>query len=178
MTNLWVDLEKVHAVPYEGCVWLMDGLLIGPNPFCLDREDTGRRIQGLRRANVQCVVSLLSRDELFLSHEEEDEEWLENFDHHIFPIRDGGVPTKETMRLILNVIDQGLARNTVTFVHCWGGRGRSGLVAACFIARHGVAAGQAALNFIARKRFEVGLFAPAPETDVQMAFARSWNEGS
>ena len=177
-TNLWVDLQKVHEAPYDGCYWLMDGLLIGPNPIRFDRDATEKRIKALRLANVQCVVSLLSRGELFSSHENEDEEWLESFKHHVFPIHDGGVPTKRTMRLILNVIEQQVSRNVATLVHCWGGRGRAGLVAACFIARHGVATGQAALNFIARKRFEVGLFAPAPETDVQAAFVRSWNEGS
>ena len=178
LSELWVDLYKVHAMPYEGCFWLMDGLFIGSNPICLDRAATKTRIEDFRRVDVRCVVSLLSRDELFWSCDNEDEEWLESFEHHVFPICHGKVPTKGTMRLILNVIEQRVSRNVITLVHCWGGRGRAGLVAACFIARHGIATGQAALNFIARKRFEVGLFAPAPETDVQVAFARSWNEGN
>ena len=177
LTELLVDLDKIQSVPYEGCYWLMDGLLVGSNPIAFDPNVTAQRTEGLHRAGVRRVVSLLSRDELFAFCEEDDDKWLEEFEHHVFPIRDGGVPTAATMRLILNVIDQSVARNEVVFVHCWGGRGRTGLAAACFVARHGVAVGQAALNLIARKRFEVGLFAPAPETKVQLEFARNWKEG-
>jgi protein-tyrosine phosphatase len=178
LSDLRVDLNKVHAAPYDGCYWLIDGLLIGPNPICADPGVTQNRFKALRRVGVRCVVSLLSRDELFWSREEDNGEWLENFDHHVFPIYDGGTPTKPAMRLILNVIEQRVSRNQVVLVHCWGGRGRAGLVGACFVARRGIATGQSALNFVARKRFESGLFAPAPETEIQLEFGRSWKEGS
>ena len=81
------------------------------------------------------------------------------------------------MRLILNVIEERMSRNEVVLLHCWGGRGRAGLVAACLVARRKIATGQAALNFVARKRFETGLFAPAPETETQLEFARGGTEG-
>ena len=178
LSELRVDLLKTQAAPYHGCYWLMDGLLIGPNPICPDPDATQYRFKALRRVGVRCVVSLLSRDELFWSREEDNEEWLESFDHHVFPIYDGGTPTTPAMRLILNVIEQRVSRNEVVLVHCLGGRGRAGLVGACFVARHGIATGQSALNFIARKRFETGLFAPAPETEIQLEFARSWKEGN
>lgn len=176
VVELLVDLDHVQSVPYEGCYFLTDGLLAGSNPIGRNRDVTAQRIEGLRRAGVRCVVSLLSREELF-AFGDDDDECLEDFEHHLFPIRDGEVPTVATMRLILNIIDQSVLRKEAVFVHCWGGRGRTGLVAACFIARHGIAVGQAALNLIARKRFEVGLFAPAPETPVQLKFARNWKEG-
>lgn len=178
LSELRVDLHKVDAAPYTGCYWLMDGLVIGPNPICADPDSTKNRLKALRRVSVRCVVSLLSREELFWSREENNEEWLENFDHHVFPIFDGGAPTKSVMRLILNVIEERVSRNEAVLVHCWGGRGRAGLVAACFVARRGIATGQSALNFVARKRFETGLFTPAPETEIQLEFARGWKEGT
>lgn len=178
LSELRVDLHKVHAAPFRGCYWLMGGLVIGPNPICADLDATQNRFKALRWVSVRCVVSLLSREELFWSRQEDNEEWLENFDHHVFPIYDGGAPTKPVMRLILNVIEERVSRNEVVLVHCWGGRGRSGLVAACFVARRGIATGQSALNFVAQKRFETGLFAPAPETEIQLEFARGWKEGS
>ena len=178
LAELRVNLHKVHAAPYPGCYWLMDGLVIGPNPICLHPDQTHNRCNALRRVGIRCVVSLLSREELFWSRAEDNEEWLENFDHHVFPIYDGGAPTKPVMRLILNVIEERVSRNETVLVHCWGGRGRAGLVAACFVARRGIAAGQSALNFVARKRLESGLFAPSPETEIQLEFARGWKESS
>lgn len=177
LSELQVDLHKVNAAPYRGCYGLLHGLVVGPNPLCADREATEHRFKALHALSVRCVVSLLSRDELFWSCEEENEGWFENFEHHVFPISDGGTPTKPVMRLILNVIEERVSRNEVVLLHCWGGRGRSGLVAACLVARRKMATGQAALNFVARKRFETGLFAPAPETENQLEFARGWKEG-
>ena len=107
ITELRVDLHKLEEAPYRGCYCLVNGLLIGPTPVWAAFDETQNRINALRQAGVHCVVSLLSRDELFWSHEEDDEEWLESFEHHVFPIRDGGTPTEPAMQLILNVIDSG-----------------------------------------------------------------------
>lgn len=118
-------MHRVNAAPYHGCYWLMDGLAIGPNPICSHPDETRNRRNALRRASVRCVVSLLSRDEFFFSREEDNEAWLENFDHHVFPICDGGTPTKPAMRLVLNVIEERVSRNAVVLVHFWRGRGRA-----------------------------------------------------
>jgi protein-tyrosine phosphatase len=155
----------------------MDKLLVGPNPVCLHPEATQQRVARLKRAGVCCVVSLLSRTELFWAGEEENELWLETFHHHLFPVVDGSAPTRATMSLILDVIDESIRRDQTAFVHCWGGRGRSGVVAACFAVRHGVARGESILNFLAKRRVEYGLFQPSPETEGQRQFARDWKEG-
>jgi protein-tyrosine phosphatase len=178
LSELRVHLQEAQGLPYHGCYWPVDDLLIGPNPICPDSNQTQNRFKALRRVGVRCVISLLSREELFCSREEENEEWLDSFDHHVFPILNGGTPTKPMMALILDLMEQRILRNELILVHCWGGRGRAGLVAACFVARRGIATGQRALNLIARKRFEVGLFTPTPETQIQEEFARSWKEGS
>jgi protein-tyrosine phosphatase len=81
------------------------------------------------------------------------------------------------MALILDVIDESIRRDQMMFIHCFSGRGRAGLVAACFAARHGVATGESILNFLAKRRMEYGLFQLSPETAQQRQFARDWKEG-
>jgi len=177
LNEIMIDLDKINSVPFESCYWLMDKLLVGPNPVCFHPEATEQRVARLKRAGVRCVVSLLSRAELFWSNEEENELWLETFHHHLFPVLDGRAPTRATMSLILDVVDESIRRDQTAFVHCFGGRGRAGLVAACFAARHGVATGESILNFLAKRRIEYGLFQPSPETERQRQFARDWKEG-
>jgi protein-tyrosine phosphatase len=177
LNEIMVDLDRINSVPFESCYWLMDKLLVGPNPICLHPHATEQRISGLKRAGVRCVVSLLSRTELFWSGEEENELWLESFHHHMFPVVDASVPTRAMMALILDVIDESIKRDHTTFVHCFSARGRSGLVSACLAARHGVATGESVLNFLAKRRMEYGLFQPSPETERQRQFARGWKSG-
>src|SRR5207237_5121644 len=94
----------------------------------------------------------------------------ELFDHHIFPVPDGGVPSKEMMREVLNVIDNALESGHNVFVHCAAGRGRSGTVIGCWLVRHNIAVGHAALDELAAIRYSYGLFAPSPENPNQRTF--------
>ena len=177
LQEIMVDLDKVNSTPFDSCYWLMDGLLVGPNPICQHPDATEQRVARLQRAGARCVVSLLSRAELFWSNEERNELWLETFRHHIFPIRDGGVPTSSMMSLILDVIDEAVGRGHTTFVHSFSGRGRAGLAGACYAARHGVGVGQSVLNYLAKRRMEYGLFEGSPENELQRQFVRDWKKG-
>lgn len=81
------------------------------------------------------------------------------------------------MKVILDVIDEAIGNAQSTFVHCFSGRGRTGVVAACFAARHGVATGEAVLTFLTKRRLEYGLFEPSPENERQREFVRNWTLG-
>lgn len=61
------------------------------------------------------------------------------------PVRDGGVPTEEAMRAILREVEAEPGR---VVVHCRGGLGRAGTVAACLL----VAGGEAPETAVARVR--------------------------
>lgn len=172
-----VDLAQIGTAPFLGGYWLMDKLAIGPTPLCFYGHDTEQRIRGLRRAGVRRIVSLMDHDELLWSHDALTKPWLEEFEHHLFPFPNGGVPSRRMMKLTLDVIDDSIQREQTTYVHCHNGLGRSGLVAACYAARHGVASGQAILNFITRRRMQYGLFEPSPENERQCEFVRTWEKG-
>ncbi len=91
------------------------------------------------------------------------------------PIRDVSVPTAAQMVGTLDAIDRVLSRGGVIYLHCWGGRGRTGTVLGCWLARHGErdALGKMA-DLTAGKREH---FPRVPETVEQQQFVRNWRAG-
>jgi protein-tyrosine phosphatase len=95
------------------------------------------------------------------------------------PIRDTDVPTVEGMVAILDEIDGAMQQNSCLYLHCWGGRGRTGTAVGCYLARHGVAVGEAALDLLStlRQNDPISHLA-SPETEIQAQFVRSWVKGT
>jgi protein-tyrosine phosphatase len=83
------------------------------------------------------------------------------------------IPTVAEMVTILDRIDT-IMRDGCTYVHCWGGKGRTGTVIGCWPARYG-GNGLALLKELTADRFE--LFGEIPQTDEQRAFVRNWRAG-
>jgi len=95
-----------------------------------------------------------------------------------FPIRDLDVPSVTAMRAILDDIDEGIEAKRKLYVHCWGGRGRTGTVVGCYLARHGMAVGEEALQLVRYlRRTDAKAGTEAPETPEQKAFVRRWKPG-
>ncbi|MEY2579811.1 MAG: hypothetical protein QOI49_2635 [Verrucomicrobiota bacterium] len=178
LRELKVDLSLIAKVPYEGCYFIRRFLLAGPTFTGLSTEVTTTRIAALAHAGVGVVVSACSRGEMFQVDEITHKlDLYELFDHHVFPILDGGVPSKGIMRTILDTVDASLDKGLIVFVHCVGGRGRTGLVIGCWIARHGIAVGESVLEELAHVRYKHGLFKPSPETEKQCRFVIEWEQG-
>jgi protein-tyrosine phosphatase len=93
------------------------------------------------------------------------------------PIPDYDIPTQAYMRDILDTIDAALEAYHVIYLHCFGGRGRTGTVVGCYLARHGMS-GQVALNSIAHWRSDTpdGHFL-SPETEAQRRMVMTWPQG-
>lgn len=81
-----------------------------------------------------------------------------------FPIADFGVPERAPAEEFLRVVSQDLEQGKHVAVHCWGGVGRSSLIAAALLVGRGTDA-EEAWTRIARAR---GV--PVPETDEQRAW--------
>ena len=179
LTELLVDIESIDTMPFEGAYQLTDDLLAGPSFVGSNRIETENRIEALRAAGIECVISLASQEEMFWEHEQFDLV-LNNGPfacRHFFPIHDGGVPSIELATVILNTIEDSIKRGQPVYLHCVGGRGRTGVIACCFAARHGVPTGQAVINWLAKRRYQFGLFRPSPENEEQMEYVRRWRPG-
>jgi len=97
--------------------------------------------------------------------------------HVRMPVRDMGVPDRQTMVRILDVLDASLKAQQTVYLHCFGGIGRTGTVVGCFIARHGIT-GSEAIEQIARWRQGTpDGWKQSPETDEQVELILSWKEG-
>ncbi|MBI5831457.1 MAG: dual specificity protein phosphatase family protein [Armatimonadetes bacterium] len=145
-------------------------------------------MEGLLDAGITCIINLMRADEVghdgkaFTPYAREFREraakrglvgrWLR------LPIRDVSVPTREHMAGILDAVDLAHDAHRGVLVHCWGGRGRTGTVVGCWLARHGHVTGQDALDRIEwLRRTDPTAGKPSPETHEQREFVRRWGVG-
>ena len=95
-----------------------------------------------------------------------------------FPIRDVSVPkSQEEMRAILRAIRLARHQGKVVYLHCWGGRGRTGTVAACALRDLFCLDGDEALSGLAERWLGCAKseWSESPETDEQREFVRSFD---
>jgi len=93
-------------------------------------------------------------------------------------VKDTWVPSRIEMIEILDRIDVSIEGGKPVYAHCWGGRGRTGTVAGCYLARRGIASSRNILKMIQelRKNTE-DRHMPSPETSRQVDMVLSWVEG-
>jgi hypothetical protein len=152
--------------PFDRCYWVEPGrLLAGAYP------GSAAEVDALRRT-VTFVVDLTEEEEVGPFSE-----FLVGVERVRTPIQDFSAPTEQEMAQILDTVDHALARGEVVYVHCLGGRGRTGTVVGCHLVRHGLPP-DGALARIAELRHGLpdGL-APSPETTEQVALVRGWRPG-
>jgi hypothetical protein len=160
--------------------WAAPRLLAGPLPTAPDREGLRTIVRGLLDAGVGTVIDLRTPAEPpgirtlleKLARDDEPHAWTS------FPILNGEAPTAALLELILDTIDAQIARERGVYVHCAGGRGRTGIVIACWWIRHGLFEPEQALEELVRRR--QGLpngHMPSPETGVQFRLVRGWSRG-
>lgn len=177
------------SVPFERCYWVVPGrFLAGCYPGDLDAGVAQGKVQGLLDAGIRHVVNLMEGTETnwdgepFAGYREEfvglagrmgvDVDWVRR------PIRDLSVPSREHMTGILDEIDIAIATGRPVYVHCRGGKGRTGTVVGCYLARHAFASGERLIEMIRELRVNVpGGGHDSPETGRQREMVCSWRIG-
>lgn len=177
------------TLPYPRSFWVVPGkFLAGYYPGSRDSATALRKLTGLLEHGVHHIVNLMEKDELnfkgerFLPYEAQLHNLAKEMDIAIqlvhMPIRDMDIPPVEGMVAILNEIDRAIEQNPIVYLHCWGGRGRTGTVVGCYLARHGMAVKGAALDLLQKLRQDDPIsHLPSPETEIQAGFVRSWPVG-
>jgi protein tyrosine/serine phosphatase len=176
-------------VPFERSYWVEPGkLLAGCYPGAKQLNESRKKLTGLLDAGIRHIVNLMEEQETdrqgdgFEPYEEAIQRLAEDRNLIItcqrMPIRDLSVPSLRFMKHTLDAIDHAIAQDKPTYVHCWGGRGRTGTVVGCWLARHGKATGNQALDLIKelRKNDPTSLFR-SPETEQQRQMVKRWKQG-
>ena len=79
---------------------------------------------------------------------------------------------------ILNQIDLCIKYDNPVYLHCWGGKGRTGTVVGCYLARHGLTEGNEVIEMIKELRKNAEDFSgPSPETKAQISMVLNWKKG-
>jgi protein-tyrosine phosphatase len=88
------------------------------------------------------------------------------------PLPDARAPSPPALEKVLEVIEVGLREQMPTYLHCWGGHGRTGTVVACHLIRKGHTA-QQAIDALLRLRADLPKNQRPFEGD-QERFIRTW----
>lgn len=120
------------------------GMTIAPG-----RRDFGRSLDEdlkvIRKEGVDAVVCLLAVDEFQKYGLDDlfDRYHAVQLDVYQLPILDGRVPSRDELNALVAWLEQTLASGKRVLMHCAGGLGRAGTVAACFLRQRGLSAEQA-----------------------------------
>lgn len=180
---MWEEERVYHRavgrLPFPLAYWVREPLLIaGCFPGHPSHEIARRQLHALLECGARTFIDLMQEEPRMgappyapLLHEVARES---GFDCSVerFEIEDCATPSRATMVAIQDAIDAAITRQRTPYVHCWGGRGRTGTVVGVYLLRCGLATPDNFVDVLARLR--AGAPGASPETDEQIAFVRSW----
>lgn len=173
-------MEHPPLPPISNSYWVEPGrLLAGEYPGAKDAGAARIKLRSFLAAGVTYFLDLTEPDELlpYAAMLQKEAATGQTIIHYRLAIPDLGTPSVAETKHRLDVIDAALADGHVVYVHCYGGVGRTGVIAGCYLVRHGMT-GDEALAEIARLRYATpDGYKRSPEMSEQMARVRGWRVG-
>jgi protein-tyrosine phosphatase len=179
LTSSFEAREKEIAVipPPLGLAYWVDPprLMAGPYPGHADRAIAERQLAGLLDCGIRTFVNLMEEEARwsFGPYEPLLRELAPEECHFLrFEIEDHSAPPPTVMDEILSSIEASFAAERPVYLHCWGGRGRTGVVVGSYLVRRGLATPDDFVEVIAALRR--GVPGTSPESDEQIEFVRRY----
>jgi len=183
-----MKIDNKHSVPFNRSYWVVPGkFLAGCYRGSENKDDGHKKLKGLLNHGIRHIINLMEPDELnwdrkpFVSYEDQMKLIAESMGVDVtfdrMPIKDMRTSSRIEMIEILDRIDQSIENGKPVYIHCWGGRGRTGTVVGCYLARRGYASEQKVLELIKDLRnYTEDHDQPSPETSGQIDMLLSWAE--
>jgi protein-tyrosine phosphatase len=170
-SHRWAHDERLHAY------WAEPGnILAGEYPWGVwsgdeDSEEHRVKLDLLADAGIETIIDLTSEDER-LSYAERwreiGEERKRPLRRSHYPIADGEALDPGEFAAIIAELERELAANRKVYIHCWGGRGRTGTLVGLWYVSRGQTADEALALIAEARRGTKKEHQPSPETEVQI----------
>ena len=176
-----LSLRGMMDRPIPDSYWVVDGLLLaGEYAGASTAARARHKLEALLDAGIRTFFDLTEEGELS-PYDDMLRELARDraiaVSHERMPIRDLGVPDPSDLYALLARIAINIAEGTPSYVHCWGGVGRTGTVIGCWLVEHQAMDGNDALTRIEELRRDLpDSGRRSPETDEQCALVRGWAE--
>jgi protein tyrosine/serine phosphatase len=173
----------MNNVPIPDSYWLLDGqLLAGEYPGHLNEDEAKKKLRKILAAGIRSFVDLTETTDPLEPYEEvlqgiAAEERLD-VKYRRIPIRDMWIPTEALMAEILDLIESEIASGRPVYVHCWGGIGRTGTVAGCWLVERGLSCDEALTRIMQLRVLTPDGWKDSPQTPEQKSFVRDWRSRS
>ncbi len=168
--------------------WVEPGrLMAGSYPGDYDEMTTRRNLRELLERGIRTFVTLMqAREENYdAQHAPAYAPIVEHVAARLgvdvecqrFEIHDMSVPTRDRAAEVIAAIERSLERERPVYLHCWGGRGRTGTLVAIWLCRRGIATPENFVEVIGRLRAGEADNRRSTETAEQVEFVRSYVRG-
>ncbi len=180
-----MSMKSNMKPPFNNSYWLIpDQIVCGEYPRDVDDLEDHEGMTALLGAGVRTFVDLTEPDELkpyrqiAINTAEKLGINPDDLEFNKHPIRDVSVPRSPAeMTAVLETIQTAVENDSIVYLHCWGGRGRTGTVAGCLLTELHQVSGTEALVELKElwKECAKSSYAESPETEEQREFVRDWN---
>lgn len=137
MTSDLLDIcdrfEEFISKPINQSYHVDGNIFAGEYPGDISRMKAKEKVNKVVHFGIKNFIDLTEENEL------EPYAYLlpNDVNYYRFPIPDCNIPTSiESVHKLIDKIDELNNSEGYTFIHCWGGVGRTGTVVACYLARH------------------------------------------
>jgi len=170
--------------PFDSCWWLKEGrLLAGRYPGSPNEAERQEMIRSLvEDFKINSFISFQERDErnrhgdLFPDYMRDVLKYSKDV-HTVtfrrFPVKDRTLFKHAEVVMIVDYIDTLLAMGQNIYFHCWGGHGRTGMIAAAWRIKHGADC-KTVIDDINDDRAGRGFKQPIPTTVGQTMFIENF----
>jgi protein-tyrosine phosphatase len=172
----------VNKLAIQNSYWVIPKrFLAGEHPGNGSVDGTRLKLRWLMASGVNLILDLTEISEADVNYpfylKEEASNLKLHLDYKKFPLQDWATPSPVQIIEILDTIDRELAAGRKIYLHCFGGKGRTGTIVGCYLARHGTPGDEVLGKIQELRRYIPGDPQRSPETDKQRKMVTEWIQG-